>query len=102
MINVNNYLKTSEERIKKLENQQRMKEKREQERKKKKEVRRHFDFGRLVCKYFPDINIITFEDILLMLTDNPELLSKLKEDAHKNTGMYKCAPIYLKGFIGRT
>jgi hypothetical protein len=85
MIDINDHLKSSIARVEQLENQRKLKERREQEARKKIETRRHFDFGRLVCKYFPDEDIAAFENLLRALKENAELYAKLKEKAAKYT-----------------
>jgi len=84
MVNVDDYIITSISKIKQLENDRRMNEQREKVKRKKKEARRHFDFGRLVCKYFPDEDILAFENVLQALVANEELYSQLKEKAAKH------------------
>jgi len=83
MTNVNEYLKTSIAKVEQLENMQNLKERREQTARKKMEDRRHFDFGRLVCKYFPDEDKASFENLLRALSDNPELFARLKAEVVK-------------------
>ena len=83
MINISNYLKISIARVEQLENQRKMRERQELEVRKKMEARRHFEFGRLVCKYFPNEDIVSFENFLRILVENSELFTKLKEEANK-------------------
>ena len=83
MSNLNERIKASKEKVKQLENQRRMIVNREQEAKRKKEARRHFDFGRLVCKYFPEEDTATFENLLRVLSKNTELYTKVKEEVAK-------------------
>jgi hypothetical protein len=85
MINVNDQLKESAARIKQLKNQMKSQERREQENKRKMEARRHFELGRMVDNYFPNIEPTTLENFLRALTANTELLAKLMEEVAKLT-----------------
>jgi len=80
---MNNHLRTSIERVKQLENQRRMKERRDEITRKKMEARRHIKFGKLVCKYLPVEDFVSFENLLRLLTGDAELFAKLKEEAAK-------------------
>ena len=83
MLNINDKLKESIQRIEQLKNQKKSKERRDQEAKRKMEARRHFDLGRLVDKYFPEEDPVSFEKLLRALVGNPELFAELKEEVTK-------------------
>jgi len=97
MINANDHLKASAERIQQLKNQKKSKERREQEAQRKIDIRRNIMIGGLMCHLFPELmelqpqwsaegNVKEFkslENILRVLSEDTELLTKLKEEAGK-------------------
>jgi len=83
MISVNDQIRTSITRIEQLKNQRKSKERREQEAKRKMKAHHHFTSGRIIDKYFPDIEPAALEKLLRALVGNPELLARLKDEAGK-------------------
>jgi hypothetical protein len=86
MIDVNDHLNVTMEKIKQLENRQREKELREKETKRKIESRLRFSFWQFVDKYLPDVDTVLLKNIVRVLADNPEIFAKLKEEAAN----YRC------------
>ncbi|MCL2721947.1 MAG: type IV secretory system conjugative DNA transfer family protein [Treponema sp.] len=82
-VNLNNFLETSITRVNQLENERKMKMNREKKAREKKEDSRNFKLGELVSKYFPDEDIVSFENLLRALVENTEVFTKLKDEAAK-------------------
>jgi hypothetical protein len=97
MIDINDHLKESRDRVKQLKNQKKTKDRREQEAQRKTDNHRHFIIGEMVCKYFPDVKkyqpqrtkaetaaeFLPLAYILRLLAANTELLAALKDEAAK-------------------
>ena len=80
---INKHLKTTMIKIVQEKNQRDLKKNREKEAKKKKEDSRYYEFGRLICKYFPEVDVETLECFLRVLAENQEIFEMVKEEAAK-------------------
>jgi len=98
MKQINECFKASANRTEQLKNQKRAKLRREQATKRKLDARRNFLIGELVCKYFPSMmqyqpqrsqagnkaEFADFESKLRWLSEHPEILQRMEEDAHSH------------------